>query len=112
MKTLKMLVLVVAITFSSAMSASTNSSIENAEPETLTGTISQLLKNPKVQFNKDMTAMVEVTINQDNELVVLSVDTQNKVFESFIKNRLNYKKVSKEAIGKQKHFKIPVTITK
>ena len=111
MKTLKMLVLIVAITFSGAMSASTNP-IENAEPETMTATISELLKNPKVEFNKDMSAMVEVTVNQNNELVVLSVDTQNKAFESFIKNRLNYKKVSKEVVGNQKHFKIPVTITK
>jgi len=110
MKTLKMLVLIVAITFSSAISASTNS-IENAEPGTITATISELLKNPKVQFDKDMSAMVEVTINKNNELVVLSVGTQDKAFESFIKNRLNYKKVSKEVIGNQKNFKIPVTIT-
>ena len=111
MKTLKMLVLVVAITFSSAISASTNP-VENAEPNSVTATIAELLKNPKVQFNKDMSAMVEVTINHDNELVVLSVDTENKAFESFIKKRLNYKKVSKEAIGNHKNFKIPVTITK
>ena len=47
-----------------------------------------------------------------SEIVVLSVDTQNKAFEGFIKSRLNYKKISKEAIGDLTKFKIPVTITK
>lgn len=111
MKTLKILALVLAITFSSAMSASTNS-IEKTEPETVTSTISKLLKKPNVNFSKDMSAMVVLTVNQDNEIVVLSVDTENKVFEGFIKNRLNYKKISKEAIGDLKKFKIPVTITR
>jgi len=110
MKVLKMLVLVVAITFSSAISASTNP-IENVEPQTVTETVGELLKNPKIQFEKDMNARVKLTINDDNEIVVLSVDTQSEVFEGFIKKRLNYKKISNEAKGDLKTFIIPVTIT-
>ena len=108
-KTFKMLLLIAAIAFSNAISASTNP-IETVEPETVKETISKLLKNPRVQFNKDMNAMVKFTINDDNEIVVLSVDTQNEAFESFIKTRLNYKKISKQAIGNKRNFSIPVTL--
>ncbi|MFT5848993.1 MAG: hypothetical protein ACJARX_001836 [Psychroserpens sp.] len=111
MKKLKMLVLVVAITFSSAMSASTNP-IEKAKPETVTETISELLKDPGIQFDTELSAMVEFTINKDNEIVVLSVSTQSKALESFIKHRLNYKKVAQEAVGTQKNFILPVKIKK
>ncbi|MEH6536547.1 MAG: hypothetical protein V7719_09155 [Psychroserpens sp.] len=109
MKTLKMLVLVVAITFSSAISASTDP-IETAEPETVTETITQLLKNPRIQFDNDVSTMVELTINQNNEIVVISVDTENKALDSFIKARLNYKKISKDVIGNLKNFLVPVKI--
>lgn len=109
MKTLKMLALIVAITFSSAISASTNS-IDNADPKSMTETISELLKNPRIQFDTDVNAMVIVTVNQNNELVVLSVDTQNEVLGSFIKKRLNYKEVPKALVGPQRTFKIPVKI--
>jgi hypothetical protein len=109
MKTLKMLVLVLAITFSSVLSASTDSN-EKAEPIAITETVGELLKSPDFQLNKDVDAMVTIFINQDDEMVVLSVDTEIKSVENYIKSRLNYKKLSKEAIGYRKSFKISVKI--
>ncbi len=109
MRTLKMLVLVVAITFSSVLSASTDP-IENAEPASITETVGDLLKNPDIQFKKEVNAMVEIFINQNDEMVVLSVDTDIKSVENYIKSRLNYKKLSKEVIGNSKKFKIPIKI--
>jgi len=111
MRTLKMLVLVVAITFSSVLTASTNPN-EKAEPATINKTVGELLKNPDFQLNKEVNAMVAVFINQNDEMVVLSVDTDNKSVENYIKRRLNYQKLSKEAIGYNKSFRIPVKITK
>ncbi|MFT4610969.1 MAG: hypothetical protein ACJA1H_000680 [Glaciecola sp.] len=109
MKTLKILALVLAITFSSSISASTNP-LENDEPEKVTEIISELLKNPRIQFKTELSAMVEFTVNKDNEIVVLSVSTESKTFERFIKYRLNYKKISKDAVGNQKTFIVPVKI--
>ncbi len=111
MKTLKMLVLVVAITFSSVLTASTNPN-EKAGPATITETVKDLLKNPMFELNKEVNAMVEIFINQNDEIVVLSVATDNKTVESYIKSRLNYQKLTKEAIGSTKSFKIPVKIIK
>ncbi|WP_296312451.1 hypothetical protein [Winogradskyella sp. UBA3174] len=106
-----MLVLVVAITFSSELTASTNP-IEKAEPASITETVGELLKNPDFQLDKEVNAMVAIFINQNDEIVVLSVDTDNKSVEKYIKSRLNYQKISKTASGDTKSFKIPVKMTK
>jgi hypothetical protein len=111
MRTLKMLVLVVAITFSSVLSASTDPN-EKVEPASITETVGELLKNPEFQLNKEVSAMVTVFINENDEMVVLSVDTDSKKVDYYIKGRLNYKKLSKEAIGSKTSFKIPVKIKK
>ncbi|MEO1030632.1 hypothetical protein [Winogradskyella sp.] len=111
MKTLKMLVLVVAITFSSAISASTNP-IKKSEPNEVTETIGKLLKNPDFQLSQDTKAIVQIAINQNDEMVVLSVETKSKAVEDYIKGRLNYKKVDTKEIGYSRSFKLPVTILK
>ncbi|EDP71944.1 hypothetical protein FBALC1_12622 [Flavobacteriales bacterium ALC-1] len=105
MKTLKMLVLVVAIAFSSVISANTNP-IKSAEPTSISKTVEKLLENPDFQLEKDVEAIVNIFVNENDEMVVLSVDTDNKIVESYIKSRLNYKKVSKETTSKS--FKVPV----
>jgi len=111
MRTLKMLVLVVAITFSSVLSASADPN-EKAEPASINETVRELLKNPEFQLNKDVNVMVTVFINENDEMVVVSTDTDSKAVEYYIKGRLNNKKLSKEAIGSRKSFKIPVKIIK
>ena len=51
MKTLKMLVLVVATTFSSVLTASTDSN-ETADPASINETVGELLKNPDTSINE------------------------------------------------------------
>ena len=109
MKALKMFVLAVAITFSSVLSASTNPT-KDVEPQTVSETVGELLKNPDLQFDSDVSAIVELVINENNEMVVLNVDTTHETVENYIKYRLNYKKLSKEAIGNHRSFKVPVKI--
>ena len=100
----------VAIAASSVLSASTNPN-ENAAPVSINETVKALLKNPEFQLNKEVNVMVTVFINENDEMVVVDVETDTKVVEYYIKGRLNYKKLSKEAIGYRKSFKIPVRIT-
>ncbi len=111
MKALKMLVLVVAITFSSAVSASTEP-IEETKKATVSQTVGELLKNPEFKLNEDVDALVSIFINEDDEMVVLSVDTESEVVEKYIKNRLNYKKLSKDVFGYSKSYKVPVKMVK
>lgn len=110
-KTLKSLVLVVAIAFSSVVSANTNP-VKNLEPASISKSVGELLKNPDFQLSQDVNAVVDIFINNDNEIVVLSVATDNAKVEKYIKSRLNYKKVTDASLGYKKSFKVPVKMVK
>lgn len=111
MKTLKILLLAVAFTFSSVLTASTEPTI--ADPNTtISSEVEKLLKNPSFSVDHDITAEVKLVINDDNELVVLSVDSETTQLESYIKSRLNYNKLSVKLNTGQKTFLVPVRITK
>lgn len=112
MKTLKMFVLIAAIAFSSAISASTNLTEKAYEPNLISETVSKLLEDPYFQLNEDIVATVKIAINKENEMVVLSVDTKNKKVENYIKGRLNYKKIPKDVIGNGQYYTIPVKMLK
>ena len=107
--TLKMLLLVVAITFSSVLSASTNRPTAE-EPKTLTEKIQDLLKNPNFTAEEVMQASVTLMLNKNSELVVLSIDSKSEVAKNFIKGRLNYIKMNVGVRSLNKTFVVPVKI--
>ncbi len=112
-KTLKMLVLVATIAFSSTVSASTNLSEKVDEPNLISETVSKLLERPYFQLNEDINTKVEIAINKDKEIVVLSVDTKDKKVENYIKSRLNYKKIPNDVIvDGVEHYTIPIKMLK
>ena len=109
MKSIKMLFLVLAITFTNVLSANTKPI--HAEPSGLTQEISTLLKNPKFRVAEDLIANVTFILNEDKEIVVLSVDTDSEMLESYIKNRLNYNKLDITLNNVNKTYQVPVRIT-
>ncbi|WP_426429676.1 hypothetical protein ACPX19_09020 [Winogradskyella sp. HB-48] len=112
MKTLKMVILIATIAFSSAVSASTNPNKKADEPSLITKTVSNLLEEPYFQLTEDIDATVQIAINKENEIVVLSVDTKNKKVENYIKGRLNYRKIPNDVIGSGHYYTIPVKMLK
>lgn len=111
MKTLKMLALVVVFTFSGVLSASTEpGKVVTEKGNTVTETISRLLENPPLDLENEAEATVMVTVNMDNELVVLSIEAENQEVASFIRGRLNYKKVDGKVDSKLKAYNVPVRI--
>lgn len=66
----------------------------------LTTQIHKMLKSNNFAIEDDLTANVRFTINDEGEIVVLSVATSDQVLESFLKGRLNYKKVENAKEGK------------
>lgn len=111
MKTLKMLVLVVAFTLSGVISASTEPLKNIAdEPSTVSKTVGELLKNPSIDLRYDTNATVMLTVNSKNEIVVLSVESDNEDVKRFIKARLNYKKLDSNFSSKLQAFKVPVKL--
>jgi len=110
--TVKVLMLAIAFSFSNLVAANNNEAKVPLElGNSISEEIGKLLKNPKFAIEGDLVAEVKVIINEDNELVVLSVSSDNEELESFIKGRLNYKSVSAKLRKGQKAFLVPVRLT-
>ena len=65
---------------------------------------------PCFNVEEDFKTLVTFTINDDNEVIVLPVDSKNKRVVSYSKAQLNYKKLSTKlrADDKLHQFKLPV----
>lgn len=63
------------------------------------------------EFKSDSNAEVSFMINNKNELVVISVDSNFNEFNSFVKDKLNYKKITTKGIQKGEIYKMPVKIS-
>ncbi len=73
--------------------------------------ISQLLSdNTFTQNEVEQIAQVRFTLNNEHEIVVLSVETDNNLLEGFVKQRLNYKEVELDTYKEGQLFTISVRI--
>jgi len=57
-------------------------------------------------------ANVSFIINEKNQVVILSVDSKNENIDTFVKSKLNYKKVKASGITKGKIYIMPLKIKK
>ncbi|WMI67857.1 hypothetical protein [Mangrovimonas sp. YM274] len=114
MKTIKGLLLAVAITGSSVLMASTspnaNATAKSAEATAITNEISQFLLEPNFVLEKDVLVYATITFNHDNEIVVLSVDSPDETVEEFVKERLNYHKLPFNIYNKKQTFLVPIKL--
>lgn len=60
----------------------------------------------------ECTAEVLFTVNTNGEVIVLSVNSSNEEAEYFLKNKLNYKKVSFKATKEGELYLLPLRIVK
>ena len=109
MKTIKTMLLVGAIAFSSVLSASNNPKKSTASA--ISQEISKLLQDPSFTVEDDVFASVKVFFNENNEIVVLNVDSDEKGIDSYIKSRLNYKELANDVNNKNRYYIVPVRIT-
>ena len=58
----------------------------------------------------ELTANVLFTLNEDREIVVLSVTTNSEVIAQFVKSKLNYQKVSLENYREGRMYTVPVRL--
>jgi hypothetical protein len=106
------LMLVAAMLLSAGSLFANDGKIEKKSPtKGICVKIGKLLQDNNFDVEQDLKAMVKVTVNKDREIVVLSVDTENDVLESFIKGRLNYQKVEQKYFKEGRVFNVPVRIT-
>ena len=109
MRTLKSFVLALALLVGTTVSAADPAG-EKINKVDATLEIAQLLEEPDFQLKKDTKAEVTIMINDEGELVVLCVETDNKMVDRFIKSRLNYQ-VLEHSLEEGKKYKLPVVIT-
>ncbi len=109
MKTVKVLMFVLAITFTNLSMANTNPTKKEGITS-VTKAIGTLLNKPGFEIKEDLTAKVTFMLNMDNEIVVLTVDTESSQLERYIKSRLNYNELAvKLAVNKK--YKVFVRLT-
>ena len=106
----KLNVILLAVAFAISSFANANTEPKKAVTTNLSKEIKELLKKPSFKISSDQMAYVTFTLNEDQEIVVLSVDSGSQMVEDFIKSRLNYQKV-KSNLGKDiKFYKLPVKV--
>lgn len=97
---------VALLTISSSFASEKNPKVK--DDKKVTEQVGQLLQRPNFEVKQDLTAVVTLMVNKENEVVVLDVDTENEYVSRFIKTRLNYKTLNTKTVGSQ--FTIPVRI--
>lgn len=107
MKNFKMFLVVALFAMSTVLTASTNPN-RDEKPTTISTQVSKLLAEPGFEVETAIDAAVTLMVNDNNELVVVSVKTNDEAVANFIKQRLNYKKV--DAIQSPQTFNLPVRI--
>ena len=119
MKNLKTLIAILAISISSMVPAAANTiTTPNPDPVSKTAKtilraeIVQLLGNHKYELEAEtLVAQVSVILNNNSELVVVGVKTDDKTVANFVKTKLNYKKVDVKGIKKGVVFRVPLKMT-
>ena len=110
MKNFKTLIAILAISIASVLPASANTEPTSKEAKTILRTeIVSLLGNHDYDLkSKTIEAQVSVMLNNQNELIVIGVKTQNTSVASYVKAKLNYKKVDVKGIKKGTVYRVPL----
>lgn len=109
MKTLKHFVFAITLLVGTTLFAN-NDPVVNDKTSDIQQEITQLLLTPNFSVQENTSALVHLIVNDEGELVVLSVKTDNEQLKFYVKSRLNYRKISSIKYW-NKEYKLPVTIT-
>ncbi|RPD96553.1 hypothetical protein EGM88_09300 [Aureibaculum marinum] len=105
----KLSVFIVMLFLGTLMVFPTN--VKNDLNPDLTIQIREMLKSPDfINSKEELNATVFLTLNSNNEIVIIQVDSEEEQVENFVKSRLNYKKVKSHTSIQGKIFKMPLKI--
>ncbi|WP_439128260.1 hypothetical protein [Polaribacter sp.] len=113
MRNLKTIIAIIAISLSTtlATNASEINPKKNKETKSLRTEVSKFIgKNIPVELKKTTHTEISFIVNNKNEVVVLSVDSKVAELNSYLKSKLNYKKISTKGIKKGEIYKMPLKI--
>ncbi len=113
MKNLKKIIAVIAIGLLTVLPTAANTNPTNPtskEAKTILRTeIVSLLGNHTYDLEgTTLEAQISVMLNNQNELVVVAVNSKSETICSYVKTKLNYKKVKVKGIKKGTVYRIPL----
>ena len=111
MKTLKTIIAIVALSIATVLPTSANNEKDPSGKSELRTKIVNLLGQHTYKLNKQLTADVSLMLNNKNELVIISVDSEDQNINNYVKLKLNYKKINIEGITKGTIYTIPLRMT-
>jgi hypothetical protein len=112
MKKVSLLMVAIALLISGNVLATEGTSSPTDPQSKICSQIYDLLHENRFELNEqgELTASVRFILNTENEIVVLSVDTEDDRLEGFVKTRLNYHKVADQNIEVGKVYEVPIRI--
>lgn len=113
MKNLKTIITVIAISLATTFTTSALGKNPSKDKKTLRTEIVSLLGNKiPLDIKESSSAEISFMINNTNEVIVISVDSKNSDFQSYVKNKLNYKKIKLKNIKKGEVYRMPIKLNK
>lgn len=108
MKKLAVVIFVFAMSVTSTF-ANNEDKLKKKRSEVRTEVVKLLGKYDR-DLNASMHTEVSFIINRKNEIVVLSVDSKNQSLVSYVKRKLNYKKIKVNTLNYMKVYKLPLKV--
>ena len=111
MKTIKHVLVIAVLITNGILFAANNPNPTSGEElrANLSTELTTLLKNPDISLESVTTTNVKLMINDQNQLVVLSIDSSDTRIKNYVTSRLNYRTV-KSVNGQNRVFVLPLKI--
>ena len=111
MKNLKSIIAILAISLATTFSTSASEkNPTDITKEIRTEIVSMLGNEISLELKESSSAEVSFMINNDNEIVIITVDSKIDNLKSIIKHKLNYKKITVKGVKKGEIYIMPLKI--
>jgi hypothetical protein len=101
--------LTVALFTGSLMANNGDDPVKSTTSTEVRSEIMKMVTPPDIDQEEAGTAVVEFLVSAKNEIVILTVDSSNDYLESYVKSKMNYKKLKTEGIKANKKYKLKFT---
>ncbi|PQJ21697.1 hypothetical protein [Tenacibaculum sp. SG-28] len=85
---------------------------ENPEKREMRSTIVKLLGKTNFTIEEELSTTVVFVINKKSEIVIVDIQCSNTEICSFIKQKLNYKKVNVKQLKEIEVYKVPLRFSR
>ncbi|WP_397446850.1 hypothetical protein [Polaribacter sp. R77954] len=111
MRNLKSIIAIIAISLATTFSThATEKNYSKVTQQLRTELVSMLGDKVQVELKESTSGEISFMVNNKNEIVIISVDSNVTEFNSLVKRKLNYKKINVKGVKKQEIYIIPVKI--